>query len=48
MQQFSVDAQMEIIVPPINQPYTKSSLAIDFMAENKEAKNDNYERITIS
>ncbi|PKV08457.1 hypothetical protein [Bifidobacterium asteroides] len=38
MQLFSVDAQVEINVPPIDQPYTKPSLAIDFMTENKEAK----------
>ena len=37
MQLLSVDAQVEINVPPINQPYTKPSLAIDFMTENKEA-----------
>lgn len=38
MQLFSVDAQVEINVPPVNQPYTKPSLAIDFMTENKEAE----------
>lgn len=38
MQLFSVDAKVEINVPPIDQPYTKPSLAIDFMTENKEAK----------
>ncbi|WP_146210933.1 hypothetical protein [Bifidobacterium asteroides] len=37
MQLLSVDAQVEINAPPINQPYTKPSLAIDFMTENKEA-----------
>ena len=38
MQLFSVDAQVEINVPPIDQPYKKPSLAIDFMTENKKAK----------
>lgn len=38
MQVFSVNADKEINIPPINQPYKKPSLAIDFMAKNKEAK----------